>query len=329
MADPAPSTPSPSPTSLSAPVLSIIVVSYNTREMTLACLRSVYAETRVAFELIVVDNASADGSVAAIAAEFPQAILMAETKNHGFARANNLAAARAGGEYLLLLNPDTLVLDGALDHLLAFARTTPHARIWGGRTLFGDRSLNPASCWRRMSLWNIFCRTAGLTGIFPQSDLFNAEAYGGWDRSTVREVDIVTGCLLLIARADWRALGGFDPAFVMYGEEADLCLRARHRLGARPEVTPTATIVHYGGASETVRSDKMVRLLRAKATLIRRHFPRWQQPLALALFRAWPLSRRLALQALGRLGLRRGAGESAAVWAAVWQRRAEWADGNG
>lgn len=312
---------------MTAPTLSIIVVSYNTREMTLDCLRSIHAETEADFELIVIDNASSDGSAEAIAAEFPDAELMAETDNHGFAAANNIAAKRARGEYVLLLNPDTLVLDGALDKLLAFARVQPQARIWGGRTLYGDRSLNPASCWRRMTLWNIFCRTAGLTGIFPKSDVFNAEAYGGWDRSTERQVDIVVGCMFLMKRADWETLAGFDPAFVMYGEEADLCLRAQTQLGAAPRVTPEATIVHYGGASEKVRADKMVRLMRAKTELVRRHIPGWQRPLALALFHGWPLSRSLAFALLNRLGLKKGT-DSAATWREVWARRAEWKAGS-
>ena len=303
--------------------VSIIVISYNTREMTLDCLRSVRAGTRRDVELIVVDNASSDGSAAAIAAEFPEAMLMAESHNHGFAQANNLAAARARGDYLLLLNPDTLVHDGAIDRLVDFAEARPQARIWGGRTLYGDGTLNASSCWRRMTLWNIFCRTAGLTGLFARSALFNAEAYGGWGRDSEAAVDIVTGCFFLIRRADWETLGGFDPAFVMYGEEADLCLRAEAELGARPRITPTAEIVHYGGASETVRADKMVRLLRAKTELIKRHSPAWQRPVARALFRLWPLTRYLAL------GIVPGRGESAAMWRAVWQRRSEWENGFG
>ncbi|HEX9857349.1 MAG TPA: glycosyltransferase family 2 protein [Paracoccaceae bacterium] len=318
-----------------APQLSILVISYNTREMTLACLRSVVAETALPYELIVVDNGSSDGSAAAIAAEFPAAVLLAERANHGFAGANNLAAKIARGAYFLLLNPDTVILDGAIDRLAAFAERAPQARIWGGRTLFGDRSLNPASCWRRMSLWSICCRSSGLARIFSRSGLFNAEAYGGWDRDSERQVDIVSGCFFLISRADWAALGGFDPAFFMYGEEADLCLRAARDLGAAPRVTPEATIIHYGGASERVRADKMVRLLRAKGELIRRHIPGWQRPLALAMFRLWPLSRRIAFDVLvpvlalsGRRGPgRRGAGDARAVWRDIWTRRAEWQNG--
>ena len=304
-----------------APTVSIIVISYNTRDMTLDCLRSVKTETTEPYELIVLDNQSADGSADAIAAEFPDITLLRAEENHGFARGNNVAAKQARGEYLLLLNPDTVILDGAIDRLVEFAERAPQARIWGGRTLYGDRSLNPGSCWRRMSLWNVFCRTSGLTGIFPRSALFNSEAYGGWDRSTERQVDIVCGCFLLIRRADWHALGGFDPGFFMYGEEADLCLRATRDLGAAPRVCPEATIIHYGGASEKVRSDKMVRLLSAKSELIRRHISWPYRPLAQALFRYWPYTRRLAS------ALRGPNRESARVWGDIWNRRAEWQDG--
>src|SRR5690606_157263 len=116
--------------------------------------------------------------------------------------------------------------------------------------------------------WNLFCRTVGLSRVFPDSAFFNSEAYGGWDRMSERAVDIVTGCLLLIGRADWEALEGFDPVFFMYGEEADLCLRAADSLGARPLVTPDATIIHHDGASSTARADKMVRILQARKELI-------------------------------------------------------------
>ena len=328
--------PGPDP---AAPVVSIVVVSYRTLAMTLACLASIAAETRAPHEVIVIDNASPDGSAEAIAKGFPDAVLMAERDNHGFARANNIAAARARGEYLLLLNPDTVILEGAIDRLLDFAREAPSARIWGGRTVFADGRLNATSAWRRMSLWNIACRSLGLTRVFAASPLFNSEGYGGWDRGTRRRVDIVTGCFLMIARADWEALGGFDPAFVMYGEEADLCLRAARDLGARPMVTPEATIVHHGGASDRVAADRVVATLRAKAELLDRHLPAWQRPLARRLFRLWPLSRGLSLGAARRL--RRGgagdgpghrhaagsAGEGAEVWREVWARRAEWRDG--
>jgi GT2 family glycosyltransferase len=282
------------------------------------------AETRTPYELIVLDNASADGSAAAIAAEFPDIRLIASPENLGFAEGNNVASRGARGDYILLLNPDTLVLRGALDTLTGFARAHPQAGIWGGRTLFPDGRLNPSSCWRRLDLWALLMRASGLGSTFRKNPLFNAEAYGGWLRDRVREVDIVSGCLFLIRRADWERLGGFDPTFVMYGDEADLCRRAQ-ALGLRPMITPEAEIVHYAGASENVRADKRIRLYRALMTLIRRHFPPWQRPLARGLLFSVPLSRVLAHAALKPLG--RGNPESREAWGEVWARRAEWRDG--
>lgn len=312
-----------------APLLSIVVVSYNTREMTLDCLRSVIDQTReTPYEVIVVDNASPDGSAAAIAAAFPDAAfpnirLMAETTNHGFAGGNNLAVAAARGEYVLLLNPDTVVLDGAIDRLMGFARETPRAKIWGGRTLYGDGSLNRTCCFQRMTLWNVFCRATGIAAALGNHRLVS-EAYGGWGMDTVRPVDIVTGCFFLIPRRLWTDLGGFDPGYFMYGEEADLCLRAAREHGADPHFTPHAVIVHHGGASEPVRSDKMVRLFKAKMRLIDRHFPPWQKPVGRFLFRMIAWSRATALPLAAAVLRREGLSRAAAAWREIWARRAEW-----
>ena len=310
-----------------SPRLSIVVVSFNTRDVTLECLRSVFSETRDAsFELIVVDNASSDGSAEAIGEEFGQVRLIGLDENIGFGRANNLAAEQSQGDLLLLLNPDTVVLDGAIDKLVAFADSRPEAGIWGGRTLFGDRSLNPTSCWRGMSLWGLFCRGVGLTTLFPNSAVFNSEGYGGWQRDSIRRVDTVTGCFFLIRTSLWRELEGFDPAFYMYGEEADLCLRAR-RLGAGPVVTPDAEIIHYGGMSETVPADKIGRLMRAKMTLANKHWSPLRRFLARSLFRLLSIVRLVgysgAARALGRPRLQ----EKAATWRRVWQTREDWLKG--
>lgn len=309
-----------------APDLAIIIISYNTRAMTLAAIASARAETHTPHEIIVLDNASTDGSADAIAAAHPDVRLLREAVNHGFGPAHEIALAQTVAPFVLLLNPDTVVLDRAIDRLMDFARATPQAMIWGGRTLYGDGSLNPTSCFAQMTLWSILCRVAGLNGVFRRSALLNSEYYGDWPRDTMREVDIVTGCFLLIERRFWDRLGGFEPAFTMYGEEVDLCLRAK-ALGARPMITPEATIVHYGGASQAVRADKMVRLLRAKMELIKRHFPARSRAAGLWLFRLWPLSRRWGYGAGARLRRSAALGEQARIWAEVWARRAEWQHG--
>jgi GT2 family glycosyltransferase len=307
--------------------VSILIVSYNTSALTRAALDSVLAETHAAsYEVIAVDNASSDDSAAMLAAHPIEARTFPLHDNIGFARANNLAARHARGRYLLLLNPDTVVLDGAIDKLVAFARTTPKSRIWGGRTLFAGKSLNPSSCWGRMTPWNLFCRATGLTGLFPRSELFNGEALGGWKRDTVRHVDIVSGCFFLIERDLWDGLRGFDPLFFMYGEEADLCLRA-HAFSARPAITPAATIIHYGGASEPARTEKMVRLLAAKASLIDRHWNPWLAPIGRALLAAWPLTRAIATTAASFAAASQTRRDTAKSWRQIWSRRSEWRHG--
>jgi GT2 family glycosyltransferase len=303
--------------------LSIIVVSYNTKDITLECLRSVHAETQgLDFELLVVDNDSKDGSADAIRAEFPDVWLDALDTNLGFAAANNHAAKRAKGKNILLLNPDTIVLDGAIQTLVRFAESFPSRGIFGGRTLFPDRSLNPSSCWSRITLWSVFCSVTGLTAAFRNIEFFNPEAFGGWQRDSVRDVDIISGCFLLLGRGLWEELGGFDLRFQMYGEDADLCLRASQR-GARCLVTPDATIVHYGGASEKVRADKLVRLYKARAQLMQRHMSGPQFRLGLGMRVLGTGLRYLAYRVLSGARGQQGR-EAASTWREVWRRRNEW-----
>lgn len=310
---------------MNIPKLSIIVVSFNTREITIECLRSVFREAgQTSFELIVLDNASSDGSADAIREEFGSRLrLISSLDNFGFAVGNNVAIREAKGEFILLLNPDTVVLDGAIDKLVDFALAQPEAGIWGGRTLFGDGSLNPASCWRKQSLWSLLSQAVGLSSLFRKSTFLNPEGLGGWDRSGVRSVDIVSGCFLLIRQDLWRKLDGFREIFFMYGEEADLCLRAQ-RLGFHPMVSSVATIVHYGGASEKVRADKMVRLLKAKNLLIQYHFPAYSKWLGRQLLAMWPFSRFVAFQVLSVLISKRKYKEKAEIWKMICTRRKEW-----
>jgi GT2 family glycosyltransferase len=302
--------------------LSIVIISFNTRLMTCASLRSVFKETqKYSFEVIVVDNASTDGSAEAIAREFPQVRLFACDENHGFAAANNMAVSQARGSWILLLNPDTLVLDGAIDRVLAFAKAHSEAAIFGGRTLFANGELNPTSCWGRPTLWSAFCLGVGLATIFKGSRLFDSEAIGGWARDSVREVDIVTGCFFLIRREDWDRLGGFDPMFFMYAEEADLCLRA-NKQGMKCLICPEAEIIHYGGASEKVFADKIIRLFRAKAQLFVQHWNPWAARFGVYTLDLWALSRMLLFGVI-RFG-RKYAAESYRAWCDIWQGRSEW-----
>jgi GT2 family glycosyltransferase len=307
---------------MTPPEVSIIVVNYNTREMTLDCLRSVQQRTLSwSYELLVVDNASHDGSAAAIRDAVPDARLFEATSNLGFATANNLAAEGARGRYLLLLNSDTLVRHRAIDRLMAAAHQAPEAGIWGGSTIFADGTVNPTNCWRRPTPWSLFCYGSGLAALFRGSSRFDAESYGPDSTQRPGYVDIVSGCFLLIRADLWHELKGFDPTFFMYGEEADLCLRARNH-GATPRLCPEAQIIHYGGASSQRHADKLVRLFNAKRQLIRRHWPRAYTPVGIGMLGLWALTRSCAWQCIHWLSRRHA--NAAQNWQAVWNRRREW-----
>lgn len=310
------------------PELMVIIVSYNTRDLTLACLDTLYATTRrTRFRTVVWDNDSRDGSVQAIAERFPQVELVASTDNLGFAKANNLVAERAATEWLLLLNPDTEVHEGAVDNLLDFARAHPQAGITGGRTVFRDGSLNAASCWMRITPWSAFCMATGLTAAFRKSALFNPEGMGDWRRDTVREVDIVVGCFLMIPCDLWNRLGGFDLRYFMYGEEADLCLRAK-KLGYQPMITPDAQIMHLVGASSGKLANKVAMVAKSRVTLIRDHWPAVLVPLGIGLMWFWAALRVGLARALARSG-RAKFRDAAEKWNTIWSRRSDWLKGYG
>lgn len=308
------------------PDLTVIVVSYNTREMTLECLRSLYDETPdLELQVILVDNNSADGSAEAIAKDFPQVELHARKDNLGFAGGNNVAAKDARADWLLLLNPDTVTLRQGISKMYTFAKAQSGEVVVGGRTYYGDGSLNPTSCWGRSSLWSLFCMGSGLSSLFRRSAIFDPESLGSWARDTEREVDIVTGCLLMLPTELWRKLDGFDLDFFMYGEDADLCLRAQ-RAGARCVICPDATIVHYAGQSEKVRADKMVRLFTAKSQLFKKHGSPVFTWFAIRMLDFWAWTRMAALSILKLVKPARR--ESYESWRDVWRQRATWRNAN-
>jgi GT2 family glycosyltransferase len=306
--------------------VSILIVSYNTRQLTLDCLRSVFAETKeVAFEVIVVDNQSNDGSAEAIHSQFPQARLIESESNLGFAGANNRAAGEATGDWLLLLNPDTVILDGAIQKAFEFAQTRGRPVVVGGRTFFGDMRLNANSCHGAPTAWSVTCKGLGLSSLFRRSRVFNPEGLGRWQRDTSRKVDCVTGCFLLIPRPLWVELGGFDLDFFMYGEDTDLCIRAAKK-GARSWICPEARLIHYGGQSEAVRADKMVKLFRAKRQLFEKHWSPRLVNYGTAMLKLWSGSRVLALTLLVWVG--KADPKSRDTWREIWRRRDEYASGS-
>jgi len=244
---------------------SVIVVSWNTRELLRQCLQSIVDEPgvqilaagadpaqpaqpgQVLVEIVVVDNASDDGSAQMVQADFPQARLIANRHNAGFARANNQAIAQARGRVLFLLNPDAYLLPGALAGLARFLRDHPEAAAAGPNVLNPDGSWQ-AAVFRFATLWDLFCEAVFLSVLWPRSPLFARKELGGFDRNAVREVDWVQGCALAVRRTVWDVVGPFDEGYWMYVEELDWCRRAKG-LGYRIFFTPDAQVIHYGKRS--------------------------------------------------------------------------------
>jgi GT2 family glycosyltransferase len=302
----------------------VLIVSYNTRQLTVDCIRSVIdAISDLSSEILVVDNASPDGSAEAIASTFGDRItLEALDRNVGFARANNLAARSATSRYMLLLNPDTIVDAEAIQTLLGFAADHPRAGIWGGRTIFADGSLNPTCCWARATPWSLLCYGLGLHSLLGESRLFNPEAYGGWLRDADRPVDIVTGCFLMIERSLWDRLEGFDPTFFLSGEEADLCLRAI-AIGHQPIFCASAQIVHHSSQSFASPAEREIAFLRGRQQLADKHWTRSLARYNRSMQALWVLRRLWLLRLAGSLGHKR-ARTRARELLEVWNHRDTW-----
>ncbi len=305
--------------------LSVIIVSFNTREMTLRAIETLYEHASdIAMQVIVWDNASSDGSAEAVAEAFPQVELHHCQDNLGFAAANNRASEFATGEWILLLNSDTETLPGSIQNLLSFAKDHPEAGIVGGRTIFGDGSLNATSCFNRMTVWSLLCYATMITRWFPESPLLNPERSVSGNMDQVQKVDIVTGCFFLLKTALWREMGGFDLRYFMYAEESDMCLRAA-KMGYRPMVTPHATIIHHGGASAVSSGKKQIQSYRGKVTIIRDHFGKVAKPLGLALLWLTAFNRHVAHRLIGLLRGRKS--DQAQMWESVWEQRKDWLRG--
>lgn len=308
----------------STPEVTVIIVSFNTRDLTVRAIETLLANAgNVTMRVVVWDNDSHDGSADAVAQRFPDVELVRSAENVGFGLANNAVAETAESEWILLLNSDTETFPGAVENLLAFARQHPEAGVVGGRTLFADGTLNATSCFNRITVWSLFCKATGLSTAFSGSGLFNPEGIGGWQRDSVRQVDIITGCLLLMRTTLWRQLGGFQRRYFMYGEDNDLCLRAG-KLGYRPMFTPDCEIIHLGSASAVQRESKLIQLLKGRCSIVWDHWGPFRRPIGLFLL-ASSVALRLAgawaksLAGRGQEDLRR--------WRAVWAARKDWLQG--
>jgi hypothetical protein len=204
------------------------------------------ADNKLVFELIIVDNGSDDGTVEMLLREYPDIKLILNGRNDGFAKPMNQAMRAGLGDYFLILNPDTIILPGALNQLVAFVLAHPDVGICGPKVLNRDGSLQKA-CRRGVSRpWAAFSYFSGLSTLFPESKFFGGYLLNYLDENTTHEVDGVSGACMLIRRAVVEQVGYFDERFFAYQEDADLCFQAK-KAGWKVVYNPQAQIIHYGG----------------------------------------------------------------------------------
>jgi GT2 family glycosyltransferase len=226
--------------------LSIVVICWNDVGEIGQCLESVYAETTgIDFEVIVSDNGSADGSVAYVREHFPQVRVVENGANLGFAGGNNRGFRAAQGEYVLILNPDTVICDRAIEKLVAYADCHPQAGAFGCRVLNADGSYQPSA--RPIpSVRSYLIAALYLRWLGRLSSIFSADTYIDWEGAAEREIGFQAGCCILVRGKLLRALGGFDERLFHQFEDADLCFRI-WKSGSAILFYPGAQIIHIGG----------------------------------------------------------------------------------
>jgi GT2 family glycosyltransferase len=256
-------------------VVSIVIVSFNTERELVACLGSIErCAGAVPHEIIVVDNASTDGSVAAVRERFPAVQVIANEANLGFSKANNQALPRVRGEYILFLNPDTELQPGTLERMLAELDGVPERAAVGPR-IRRQHEFISRNCARRLpTLWTELCDFLWLDRVFPRSRLFASKFYPRWDPATDRDVECLLGAAMLCRTAQVRALGGFDESVPLYLDDMDLC----RRLGdlGRLRYLSGAPLLHHYSVSTKKQPSPLIRRLGLQATY--RYFVKHRGP---------------------------------------------------
>jgi N-acetylglucosaminyl-diphospho-decaprenol L-rhamnosyltransferase len=241
------------PVALPAPALSVVVVTYNVRDLLVRCLRAVFASrTPFRFEVCVVDTGT-DGSAALVRRDFPQATVIEASDNPGFAAANNLGLRHARGRYCLLLNPDTEVPPIALAQTVAALEEDASAGILGPKLVRANGSLDLACRRSFPTPRNALFHFLRLPRLFPRHPRFGEYNLTFRDPDEAYDVDAVTGAYMLIRRRTLEEIGLLDEQFWMYGEDLDLCWRSRAR-GWRTRYYPAVRVLHLKGQSSRGRS---------------------------------------------------------------------------
>lgn len=293
--------------------LSVVIPSYNTRELMEQALRTVAeASEGLRVQVIVVDNASRDGSPEMVEARFPGAELIRNDRNLGFGGANNIAFRRVKGRHVLLLNSDTIVRADTLRALVEFMDAHPEAGAAGCKILNPDGTLQ-LDCRRGFPTPSAaFCKLTGLSRLFPRSRRFARYNLTYLDPEETNEVDALSGSCMIVRRRVLEEVGGFDEDYFMYGEDLDWCYRMR-QAGWKIYYVPATQIIHFGGASGRGESMRIqFRKNAAMSIFVRKHmrdryrfFPAWLLRAGILAYGLYsflgPLARNLALPVLDGL----------------------------
>jgi N-acetylglucosaminyl-diphospho-decaprenol L-rhamnosyltransferase len=300
------------------PEVSVIIVSYNTRELLRECIESILCEQGdgLGVEVIVVDNASADGSAAMVAERFPQARLIANPDNRGFGAACNQGLEIARGRYALILNADIRAQQGALQRLVGFMDAHPDAAICGGQLRYPDGRVQP-SCARELTLWWVFCEQSLLAKLFPHTRLFGGYWRTHWDfRATIETEQVMGACMMLR-----RPFPRFNEDYFLYCEDTDLCYRVRQAGGKIYYVHDAVFVHHLGASGESQRAQMVIYYNRGKERYFRKFHGAWQARVCRWLNKGGALLRMLLGLAgvVFTLGRRAGFRRYAATFWQVWR----------
>ena len=253
--------------------LSIIIVNYNVKEFLQNLIHSIEkASSNLTKEIFIIDNASDDGSVEFIREKFPQIKLIANQKNLGFGKANNLGLNEASGKYLLMINPDTIVAEDTFEKMIEFFDQNKNVGLAGCKILNPDGTLQLACRRSFPGPWVSFTKVTGLSSFFPKSKIFARYNLTYLDENQSYEVDAISGSFMMMRKEVYEKVGGFDEQFFMYGEDLDLCYRIQ-KTGYKVFYVHTTQIIHYKGES-TKRSslDETKVFYNAMHLFVKKHF---------------------------------------------------------
>ena len=253
--------------------LSVIIVNYNVKYFLEQCLCSVQkAITNIDAEIIVIDNHSNDGSLAYLHPLFPSVIFLVNEKNVGFGKANNIALLQAKGDFILFLNPDTIVNESCFTQCISFLKNNTNAGAAGVRMIDGSGKFLPESKRSFPSPLSSFYKLIGLASLFPSSKRFNHYALGHLDENKIYEIDVLAGAFLMIKKEVLEKVKGFDESFFMYGEDIDLSFRIQ-QVGYKIFYLGETTIIHFKGESAKKQNINYVRMFYAAMDIfVRKHY---------------------------------------------------------